>query len=354
MKILALLASGRLAAAFHAEVRADGSIDRLLRADDHGSHLRQSLEDREAKEADPDSFVECAREDGNCTCDGVVLYGRASEGAWQQLRVESSVLCTASLFDSTPAPAGQSNLCRCFPLTWCQKNNVDGFRFDTAHRRRNSLGTAGINLHQRRRWCGWGPRDCTWSDWSSWSDCQGGTECDESGSSERKRHKETMAENGGKCQDLPSSETKKCNWSGCQHQEAEKGVTHILSAEKVLNETQAQARITAVLQRLQTLGSSEASVKVKAMATAMVEKGILAPLNLAKMAAQELVDAMPQTPKEALRSGSISVAEVALEGTLDAAQRAQQIAEDLGLGDGEVTIFERTTTVNPMSQAHRT
>lgn len=352
MKTLALLASGQLAAAFHAEVRADGSIDRLLRADDHGSHLRQSLEDREAfKEADPDS-VECAREAGNCTCDGVVLYGR--EGSWQQLRVESSVLCTASLFDSTPAPAGQSNLCRCFPLTWCQKNNVDGFRLDTAHRRRNLLGTAGINLHQRRRWCGWGPRDCSWSDWSSWSECQGGTECDESGSSERKRHKETMAENGGKCQDLPSSETKKCNWSGCQHQEAEKGVTHILSADKVLNETQAQARITAVLQRLQTLGSTEASVKVKARATAMAQKRILTPLNLAKMAAQELVDAMPQTPKEALQSGTVSVAEVALDGTVDAAQHAQQIAEDLGLGDGEVTIFERTTTVNPMSQAHST
>lgn len=352
MKTLALLASGQLAAAFHAEVRADGSIDRLLRADDHRSHLRQSLEDREAfKEADPDS-VECAREAGNCTCDGVVLYGR--EGSWQQLRVESSVLCTASLFDSTPAPAGQSNLCRCFPLTWCQKNNVDGFRLDTAHRRRNLLGTAGINLHQRRRWCGWGPRDCSWSDWSSWSECQGGTECDESGSSERKRHKETMAENGGKCQDLPSSETKKCNWSGCQHQEAEKGVTHILSADKVLNETQAQARITAVLQRLQTLGSTEASVKVKARATAMAQKSILTPLNLAKMAAQELVDAMPQTPKEALQSGTVSVAEVALDGTVDAAQHAQQIAEDLGLGDGEVTIFERTTTVNPMSQAHST
>lgn len=343
MKTLALLASGQLAAAFHAEVRADGSIDRLLRADDYGSHLRQSLEDREAfKEADPDS-VECAREAGNCTCDGVVLYGR--EGSWQQLRVESSVLCTASLFDSTPAPAGQSNLCRCFPLTWCQKNNVDDFRLDTAHRRRNLLGTAGINLHQRRRWCGWGPRDCSWSDWSSWS---------ESGSSERKRHKETMAENGGKCQDLPSSETKKCNWSGCQHQEAEKGVTHILSADKVLNETQAQARITAVLQRLQTLGSTEASVKVKARATAMAQKRILTPLNLAKMAAQELVDAMPQTPKEALQSGTVSVAEVALDGTVDAAQHAQQIAEDLGLGDGEVAIFERTTTVNPMSQAHST
>lgn len=348
MKTLALLASGQLAAAFHAEVRADGSIERLLRADD-GSHLRQSLEDR-AGTADPDS-VECAREAGNCTCDGVVLYGR--EGAWQQLRVEGSVLCTASLFDSTPAPAGQSNLCRCFPLTWCQKNNVDGFRLDTAHRRRKNLGTAGINLHQRRRWCGWGPRDCSWSDWSSWSECEGGTGCDESGSSQRKRRKETMAENGGKCQDLPSAETKKCNWSGCQHQEAEKGATHILSSDKVLNETQAQARITAVLQRLQTLGSSEASEKVKARAMAMAQKSILTPLNLAKMAAQELVDAMPQTPKEALHSGAVSVAKVALEGTLAAAKQAQQIAEDLGL-DGEVTIFKRTTTVNPMSQAHST
>ena len=39
--------------------------------------------------------------------------------------------------------------------------------------------------------------------------------------------------------------------------------------------------------------------------------------------------------RQALHSGAVSVAEVALEGTLAAAKQAQQIAEDLGL-DGEV------------------
>eukprot|EP00438_Fugacium_kawagutii_P011055 Skav221282 [mRNA] locus=scaffold2775:188192:196797:+ [translate_table: standard] len=105
--------------AFHAEVKADGSVDRLLRMDhqDHGEVQKPALTLLEDQEAFAHQGIECAREGGNCTCNGVVLYGRA-EGPWQELRVETSVSCTAAVFDSTEAPFAKGNVCRCFSLSW--------------------------------------------------------------------------------------------------------------------------------------------------------------------------------------------------------------------------------------------
>ncbi|CAK9087968.1 unnamed protein product [Durusdinium trenchii] len=218
--------------AYSAEVHADGRIDRLMRVEDNQEEQLATVKSHKSTVDDEvfndgeknslNSFFECAKEGGNCTCeDGVVLYGRPSLGAWQELRVQGSVLCTASLFDSSVAPAGETNICRCYSLSWCRSNNENHFINDLSHRRRNNLGTPGKNLHQRRRWCGWGPRDCTWSMWSKWSECRGGEECTETGVSERTRHKESEAANGGSCKDEPTSDIKQCSWVGCKQAQAQ-------------------------------------------------------------------------------------------------------------------------------------
>jgi len=338
--------------AFHAEVRADGHIDRLMRVEDYRRATVEehvlSFDDFERRRATADG-LDCAKEGGNCTCDGVVLYGRPSLGAWQELRVQDSVLCTASLFDTTAAPNGQSNICRCFSLNWCQKNNKENFVTDTAHRRRNSLGTPGKNLHQRRRWCGWGPQDCTWSSWSKWSECNEGKECQDSGISVRSRRKETTKANGGSCSDIPTSESRECS---CH---IGKNVTNVTSAEMVLKEAEAQARINAVVRVLSTLagGNGNLTTKVEESAMQMAKQGTLTALKLAKISAGEFVDAMRTMPEQAMRAGILSVARKALDGCSLMNTLAAQVAADLGYATEEVTIF-RSTTQDPMSQAHRT
>eukprot|EP00913_Durusdinium_trenchii_P023690 g22253.t1 len=311
--------------AYSAEVHADGRIDRLMRVEDNqedNSRLpceqlatvkshKSTVDDEVFNDGEKNSlnsFFECAKEGGNCTCeDGVVLYGRPSLGAWQELRVQGSVLCTASLFDSSVAPAGETNICRCYSLSWCRSNNENHFINDLSHRRRNNLGTPGKNLHQRRRWCGWGPRDCTWS----MSECRGGEECTETGVSERTRHKESEAANGGSCKDEPTSDIKQCSWVGCkqaqaQGTEAKQEANSAEAKPEMLEEiapnisldgSTAKERIGAVAQLL-SAHSEAVGERFAATAKALATNGELTPLKLAQLAAAQLVNPLPKMELE--------------------------------------------------------
>ncbi|CAK9087966.1 unnamed protein product [Durusdinium trenchii] len=330
--------------AYSAEVHADGRIDRLMRVEDNQEEQLATVKSHKSTVDDEvfndgeknslNSFFECAKEGGNCTCeDGVVLYGRPSLGAWQELRVQGSVLCTASLFDSSVAPAGETNICRCYSLSWCRSNNENHFINDLSHRRRNNLGTPGKNLHQRRRWCGWGPRDCTWSMWSKWSECRGGEECTETGVSERTRHKESEAANGGSCKDEPTSDIKQCSWVGCKQAQAQ-------GTEAKQEANSAEERIGAVAQLL-SAHSEAVGERFAATAKALATNGELTPLKLAQLAAAQLVNPLPKMELEDLRAQTITVCMEALYGVTGAAAMAEGIANDMGLeaADEGVTIF---------------
>ena len=244
LTLLLICLQGSATATSQVHINADGSMaearrmmrveDTSLQQDERASGQRLAainshgaVAETEATEADHaqsgiSSFVECSVEGGTCECDGVVLYGRGTSN-WKELRAEGSVLCTAALFDTIPAPEGEVNVCRCYSLHWCAENNVDKLNSDGAHRRRNAHGIPGRNLHQRRRWCGWGPRDCAWSSWSKWSDCSGGKQCAETGISRRTREVEMEADNGGGCKKESTSEETQCHWVGCKDKNSTDG-----------------------------------------------------------------------------------------------------------------------------------
>ena len=166
LTVLFILFPVSTAATVYAHVDADGSVAearRMMRVDDTSlrqetskqhlasisSHRTSAMEARVAENAHVEisSFVECSEEGGTCQCDGVVLYGRPGSD-WKEQRAEGAVLCTAAMFDATPAPDGQQNVCRCYSMHWCGENNVDNLDSDSAHRRRNGFGIPGRNLHQ--------------------------------------------------------------------------------------------------------------------------------------------------------------------------------------------------------------
>jgi len=214
--LLARSISSPFAASIQAQVAADGSVSEAHDGKISMKHHLATIgmhENKDDVHADADaelgSFVDCAAEGGECLCDGVVLFGvSGSDADWR-------VLCAAASFGASPS-SDIAKVCRCYSLKWCQENNVEGLSSDNGHRRRSTGGTLGRNLHQRRRWCGWGPRDCTWSSWSTWSECTGGKTCEEAGVSQRSRHIETDQANGGSCPNQTTSERTSCQWVGCK------------------------------------------------------------------------------------------------------------------------------------------
>jgi len=118
----------------------------------------------------------------------------------------------ASLMES--ADPADGIVCRCYSINWCKAQpNAVTKRHDRMHRRRTTSGSVGTGFHQRRRWCGWGARDCIWDEWSEWTQCSmacgGGT---------RSRHRamKQSFENGGKCPGA-SEETEDCSSHACSH-----------------------------------------------------------------------------------------------------------------------------------------
>jgi len=161
-------------------------------------------------------MFECAADNESCTCsNGVVMYGQKNREKWAVLRVDGAVNCSSLIF-SDVAP-GEQKVCRCYSLSWCTNSSdqgqyqvSNGFKLDPAHRRRNPYGTKGINLYQRRRWCGYGPRDCQWSGWADWGACS--SDCAQGGGTQlRVRTKEAEAQNGGSCNGTAGeSEARSC------------------------------------------------------------------------------------------------------------------------------------------------
>lgn len=139
----------------------------------------------------------CSMEGGNCTCEGAVSYGVGDNRTF--LRVNGTLPCTAFAFGATPA-AG--NDCVCYDFKWClaDMERDRSLVMDLPHRRRMNLGRKGSQLHQRRRWCGFGPRDCLWGDWGSWGACSG--TCSPA-TRTRVRSQTLAAANGGDCEGGP-------------------------------------------------------------------------------------------------------------------------------------------------------
>ena len=385
LDVLLLICSSRpSAAAVYAHVDADGSITearRMMRVEE--ASQREGMSDRHlasvglhrtdtgAKDADSayvqtSNFVECSVEGGTCACDGVVLYGRGASN-WRELRAEGSVLCTAAMFDTTPAPEGELNACRCYSMHWCGENNVDNLVSDSAHRRRNAFGIPGRNLHQRRRWCGWGSRDCTWSSWSKWSDCSGGKQCAETGVSQRSRKVETEAANGGTCTQLNTSEETKCHWVGCKAKgpkdpkganssddgDAAREKKRIAARSKInssLTSEKAEAiavqsadRVRATAEAAGVAADLATKARSAVLATARAEIKALTPARLGRIAAEAFLPAVKTVSSDSseLRASVVSLAgEVILLGIgsgiggdelPDVDALASEIADALGL-----------------------
>ena len=269
-------------------------------------------------------------------------YGRPTSN-WEELRADGSVPCTAAMFDSIPAPEGELNVCRCYSLHWCGENNVDKLVSDAASRRRNSFGVPGRNLHQRRRWCGWGARDCAWSSWSKWSECSGGKQCAEEGVSQRNRQQETEPENGGVCQPESTSEETKCHWVGCQ-----KGQSQSSKMSKPFASKEAEGVLAksgeAVKKAAEAAGVSldlASKAKSKFLTTARAEVGSLTPKRLGRIAAEEFLPAVRTAIASSdVRANVVSLAgEVILLGVQDESPQmahvvdvmASEIADALGL-----------------------
>lgn len=164
------------------------------------NHTSMPLVDMELLEATTTGFKECHQGDA-CNChDGILAYGKGKK--WVSHRVSGMMNCSAELFQATA-----NGTCRCYSLAWCHDHEAhDEVQTDTAHRRRANVGTQGAHLWQRRRFCGWGARNCEWSSWGGWSHCS--TTCGE-GRVTRTRAQTISHQNGGSCAGWPS-ETQKC------------------------------------------------------------------------------------------------------------------------------------------------
>mmetsp|Transcript_36241 Transcript_36241/g.54683 ORF Transcript_36241/g.54683 Transcript_36241/m.54683 type:complete len:251 (+) Transcript_36241:1-753(+) len=200
----------------------EDDFDALLEIEDEAILMEDHLElmalGRAAMdEAQSSRFSECATNGQVCTCDGVALYGAGT--SWLSLRSNGTVLCTGDTFGETQhsvtnTSSEASKGCRCYSMSWCAANKPsDGLEYktDEAHRRRTLRTTQGIDGHQRRRWCGWGPRDCVWAAWSDFGSCS--VSCG-GGTKTRQRQPATVEANGGTCKG-EKVETASCNTDTC-------------------------------------------------------------------------------------------------------------------------------------------
>jgi len=150
-----------------------------------------ALEEEKMHAADRSSItLPCAKEGGKCVCDGVVTYG--NKIGWKEERVGSSIICSADVFGGGPKITNAT--CACFALDWCIGKDKE--QPDPPNRRRITTGRKGTGLYQRRRWCGWGPIDCEWGQWSGWGSCS--TSCG-LGRQTAARQQQVGNARGGKC-----------------------------------------------------------------------------------------------------------------------------------------------------------
>mmetsp|Transcript_1025 Transcript_1025/g.3477 ORF Transcript_1025/g.3477 Transcript_1025/m.3477 type:complete len:377 (+) Transcript_1025:96-1226(+) len=140
----------------------------------------------------------CAMDGGNCTCEGVVSYGRGSKRNFR--RLSGTVPCKGPLFGRRLGSPKHN--CICYPLDWCldKARDDDTKTIDLPHRRRTTDGRKGEGMYQRRRWCGFGPRKCIWGDWGSWGNCS--ATCGD-GTMSRTRSQAQAPQNGGSCRGDP-------------------------------------------------------------------------------------------------------------------------------------------------------
>jgi len=150
----------------------------------------------------------CGHEGGTCNCNGVAFFGTPDGDG---VRVEGSIKCSSAELGGTKRAATGKTPCLCYTLKWCTDNNEFKQVMDAGHRRRSIVDAQGINLHQRRRWCGWGPRNCVWDTWGRWTSCS--VTCD-TGKKTRTRTRVLEAANGGVCQG-ESSDSVTCYMPTC-------------------------------------------------------------------------------------------------------------------------------------------
>jgi len=136
----------------------------------------------------------CAMEGRNCTCEGVVGYGHGHKQLFR--RTSGVVPCMGPFFGKEEGSPEYG--CVCYSMEWCAAK-VRGDRtkiMDQPHRRRSTSDRLGQGMHQRRRWCGFGPRNCAWGEWRSWGACS--ATCGQ-GTRKRTRSQTRGPENGGSC-----------------------------------------------------------------------------------------------------------------------------------------------------------
>lgn len=150
----------------------------------------------------------CAYEGETCTCHGVAFFGTPDgEG----VRADGSIVCSAAAMGGGKSAATGKTPCLCYTLKWCTDNKEFKQVEDTSHRRRSILDTQGRDDHQRRRWCGWGIRNCVWAAWDRWGSCS--VTCG-TGTKTRKRSIASAAANGGSCNEK-SEESVTCYTPAC-------------------------------------------------------------------------------------------------------------------------------------------
>jgi len=174
-------------------------------------------------EGEATSYVQCATYKTSCACNGVVLFGRNRHNTWSSLRANGTVMCHEQSFGEVGALGNET--CRCYDMSWCSENTPkDGAEWnsDPAHRRRDNAALQGLNMHQRRRWCGWGPRDCLWSEWTPYGAC---SQTCGAGFKKRRRFQELTQANGGTCVGW-SEENQTCNLASCPSSPAEANSTN--------------------------------------------------------------------------------------------------------------------------------
>eukprot|EP00932_Pfiesteria_piscicida_P016494 SRR837773.3412.p2 GENE.SRR837773.3412~~SRR837773.3412.p2 ORF type:complete len:376 (-),score=107.68 SRR837773.3412:10-1137(-) len=164
----------------------------------------------EMSEGQKARFSDCGAYGQVCNCVGVAMLGSGT--SWMSMRTNGTVLCDGATFGD--ASGDKTKTCRCYDTKWCEANKpTDGIEYktDTAHRRRTLSGVQGVDSHQRRRWCGWGPRDCLWASWSEYGSCT--VSCG-GGTKTRSRVPSEKEANGGSCTG-DQAETVACNTDPC-------------------------------------------------------------------------------------------------------------------------------------------